>query len=60
MQLSSFISSNFDLVVGYGYGGAITITLQKFCAVPYMTINPVFTNTAFKNMFDIVKILNFS
>lgn len=49
MQLSSFISSNFDLVVGYGYGGAITIALQKFCAVPYMTINPVFTNTAFTN-----------
>ena len=49
MQLSSFISSNFDLVVGYGYGGAIAIALQKFCAVPYMTINPVFTNTAFTN-----------
>ena len=49
MQLSSFISSNFDLVVGYGYGGTITIALQKFCAVPYMIINPVFTNTAFTN-----------
>ena len=48
MQLSAF-SSKFDLVVGYGYGGAITIALQKFCAVPYMTINPVFTNTPFKN-----------
>ena len=48
VQLSEF-SSKFDLVVGYGYGGAITIALQKFCAVPYMIINPVFTNTAFTN-----------
>ena len=49
VQLSGWISSNFDLVVGYGYGGAITIALQKFCAVPYMTINPVFNNVALKN-----------
>lgn len=48
MELSAF-SSKFDLVVGYGYGGAITIALQKFCAVPYMIINPVFTNRAFTN-----------
>ena len=48
VQLGEF-SSKFDLVVGYGYGGAITIALQKFCAVPYMTINPVFTNTTFTN-----------
>lgn len=49
VQLSGWISSNFDLVVGYGYGGAITIALQKFCTVPYMTINPVFNNVALKN-----------
>lgn len=49
VQLSGWISSNFDLVVGYGYGGAITIALQKFCAVPYITINPVFNNVALKN-----------
>lgn len=48
MELSAF-SSKFDLVVGYGYGGAIIIALQKFCAVPYMIINPVFTNIAFTN-----------
>lgn len=49
VQLSGWISSNFDLVVGYGYGGAITIALQKFCTVPYITINPVFNNVALKN-----------
>lgn len=49
VQLSSRISSKFDLIVGYGYGGAITIALQKFCTVPYMTINPVFDTFDFKN-----------
>ena len=49
VQLSAWISSNFDLIVGYGYGGAITIALQKFCAVPYMTINPIFNNAALKS-----------
>ena len=49
VKLSTRISSNFDLVVGYGYGGAITIALQKFCTVPYMTINPIFNNVALKN-----------
>ena len=49
VQLSGWISSKFDLIVGYGYGGAITIALQKFFAVPYMTINPIFNNVALKN-----------
>lgn len=49
VQLSAWISSKFDLIVGYGYGGPITIALQKFCAVPYMTINPIFNNVALKN-----------
>lgn len=48
VQLSAWISSKFDLIVGYGYGGAITIALQKFCAVPYMTINPIFDDIALK------------
>ena len=49
VKLSTRISSNFDLIVGYGYGGAITIALQKFCAVPYITINPIFNNFALKS-----------
>lgn len=49
VQLSSWISPKFDLIVGYGYGGAITIALQKFCTVPYITINPVFDTFDFKN-----------
>ena len=49
VKLSTRISSKFDLIVGYGYGGAITIALQKFCAVPYITINPIFNNFALKS-----------
>lgn len=49
VQLSSRISSKFDLIVGYGYSAAITIALQKFCTVPYIIINPIFNNVALKS-----------
>lgn len=49
-NLAAKIISEYDLVIGYGYGCLDVIAVQNFCAVPFICVNPVYDFNSISNI----------